>query len=69
MPGHVKSIDLAEWAKEQVPAVPVLFTSGHTRDILSCNHLLSPDIHLLSKPYSPDRLAQRIRQVLTARQG
>jgi CheY-like chemotaxis protein len=69
MPGRIKSIDLAEWARAQLPPVPVLFTSGHTRDILSGNHLLSPDIHLLSKPYSPEALTQRVRSVLTAPQG
>ncbi|ROM34291.1 hybrid sensor histidine kinase/response regulator [Pseudomonas poae] len=69
MPGRVKSTDLADWAKAQQPPVPVLFTSGHTRDILSSNHLLSPDIHLLSKPYSPEALTQRVRTVLTTRQG
>ncbi len=50
----------------RTPPVPVLFTSGHTRDILSSNHLLSPDIHLLSKPYSPEALTLRVRSVLTA---
>ncbi|MGB3127445.1 MAG: ATP-binding protein [Pseudomonas sp.] len=69
MPGRVKSTDLAEWAREQQPPVAVLFTSGHTRDILSTNHLLSPDIHLLSKPYSPEALTHRVRSVLIARQG
>ena len=69
MPGRVKSTDLADWARAQMPPVAVLFTSGHTRDILSSNHLLSPDIHLLSKPYSPEALTQRVRNVLTARQG
>lgn len=67
MPGRVKSTDLAKWAREQVPAIAVLFTSGHTRDILSSNHLLGNDIHLLSKPYGPDDLAQRVRSVLTSR--
>jgi signal transduction histidine kinase len=67
MPGRVKSTDLADWARAQMPAVAVLFTSGHTRDILSSNHLLSPDIHLLSKPYSPEALTQRVRSVLIAR--
>ncbi|MBD9460906.1 response regulator [Pseudomonas sp. PDM05] len=67
MPGRVKSTDLAAWARAQQPSVAVLFTSGHTRDILSSNHLLSPDIHLLSKPYSPEALTQRVRSVLTAR--
>jgi len=69
MPGRIKSTDLAEWARVQTPPVAVLFTSGHTRDILSSNHLLSADIHLLSKPYSPEALTQRLRSVLTARQG
>lgn len=69
MPGRVKSTDLADWARAQTPPVAVLFTSGHTRDILSSNHLLSPEIHLLSKPYSPEALAQRVRSVLAARQG
>ncbi|MDQ0653930.1 ATP-binding protein [Pseudomonas cedrina] len=69
MPGRIKSTDLADWARQQTPPVPVLFTSGHTRDILSSNHLLTPDIHLLSKPYSPEALTQRVRSVLTARQG
>jgi CheY-like chemotaxis protein len=69
MPGRVKSTDLANWARAQNPPVAVLFTSGHTRDILSSNHLLSADIHLLSKPYSPEALTQRVRSVLTARQG
>ncbi|MGY2378444.1 ATP-binding protein [Pseudomonas sp. SDO524_S393] len=69
MPGRVKSTDLADWARAQKPPVAVLFTSGHTRDILSSNHLLSPDIHLLSKPYSPEALTQRVYSVLAARQG
>ncbi len=67
MPGRIKSTDLADWARAQVPPVAVLFTSGHTRDILSTNHLLNPDIHLLSKPYSPEALTQRVRSVLTVR--
>ncbi|WP_434601184.1 PAS domain-containing protein [Pseudomonas sp. Z4-7] len=64
MPGLIKSSDLAAWAKVQSPPVPVLFTSGHTRDIISRNHQLSPDTHLLSKPYSPDALTRMVRSVL-----
>ncbi|MNE55619.1 Blue-light-activated protein [compost metagenome] len=64
MPGLIKSSDLTAWAKVQTPAVAVLFTSGHTRDIISNNHQLSPDTHLLSKPYSPDALMTMIRSVL-----
>jgi CheY-like chemotaxis protein len=65
MPGLIKSTDLAAWAKVQNPPVAVLFTSGHTRDIISRNHQLSPDTHLLSKPYSPDALTRMVRTVLS----
>jgi PAS domain S-box-containing protein len=64
MPGLIKSSDLAAWAKVQTPPVAVLFTSGHTRDIISRNHQLSPDTFLLSKPYSPEALTRMVRSVL-----
>ncbi|MNL75724.1 Blue-light-activated protein [compost metagenome] len=64
MPGLIKSSDLAAWASVQVPPVAILFTSGHTRDIISRNHQLSPETHLLSKPYGPEALTQMVRTVL-----
>ena len=65
MPGLIKSSDLAAWAKVQNPPVTVLFTSGHTRDIISRNHQLSPDTFLLTKPYGPQALTRMIRTVLS----
>jgi len=65
MPGLIKSSDLAAWAKVQKPPVAVLFTSGHTRDIISRNHQLSADTFLLSKPYGPDALTHMVRSVLS----
>ncbi|QAY86609.1 hybrid sensor histidine kinase/response regulator [Pseudomonas arsenicoxydans] len=65
MPGLIKSSDLAAWAKVQNPPVTVLFTSGHTRDIISRNHQLNPDTFLLTKPYGPHALTQMIRTVLS----
>ncbi|WP_448694090.1 ATP-binding protein [Pseudomonas rhizophila] len=64
MPGLIKSSDLAAWARVQTPPMPILFTSGHTRDIISRNHQLSPDTHLLSKPYGPDALITMVRTLL-----
>lgn len=64
MPGRVKSAELARWARRQQPPVAVLFTSGHTRDIISENHQLTPDTHLLSKPYAPQALWSMVRMVL-----
>ncbi|MGC5702729.1 PAS domain-containing protein [Pseudomonas sp. NFXW11] len=65
MPGLIKSTDLATWAKTQVPPIAVLFTSGHTRDMISRNHLLNPDTHLLSKPYGPEDLSAMVRSLLS----
>ncbi|WP_259744983.1 response regulator, partial [Pseudomonas protegens] len=66
MPGLIKSTDLATWARTQAPPIAVLFTSGHTRDMISRNHQLSPDTHLLSKPYGPDDLSAMVRSLLGA---
>ncbi|MBN3751668.1 response regulator [Paraburkholderia sp. Tr-20389] len=65
MPGTVKSADLAAWAKSRAPAIPVLFTSGHTRDMISKNNILAPDVKLLQKPYRPETLAQMVRDLLS----
>jgi PAS domain S-box-containing protein len=65
MPGLIKSSDLAAWAKVQNPPVTVLFTSGHTRDIISRNHQLSPETFLLTKPYGPQALTRMVRTVLS----
>ena len=64
MPGRLKSTDLAAWAQVQQPAIPVLFTSGHTRDILSQSNTLAPNIHLLTKPYHPEDLSAMVRTAL-----
>lgn len=64
MPGRLKSTDLAAWAQMQEPAIPVLFTSGHTRDILSQNNTLAPNIHLLTKAYRPEDLSAMVRTAL-----
>jgi CheY-like chemotaxis protein len=62
MPGSIKSAELAKFARARTPSIPVLFTSGHTRDILSSNGILFPDVTLLRKPYHPDTLALMIRR-------
>ncbi|WP_407309856.1 PAS domain-containing protein [Pseudomonas sp. nanlin1] len=67
MPGQVKSTALAAWARARTPPIAVLFTSGHTRDLISVNHELTPDIHLLSKPYGPQTLQAMVRMVLSGR--
>lgn len=67
MPGALKSADLARKAKERVPHIGVLFTSGYTENSIVHGGRLDPGVQLLSKPYSREQLAHKIRHVLNNR--
>jgi DNA-binding NtrC family response regulator len=56
--------ELAEAAVALRPGLPVLFVSGYTDDVVLQHRLVMDDVHFLAKPYSPDALVQRVRQVL-----
>ncbi|MUZ62594.1 PAS domain S-box protein [Agrobacterium vitis] len=68
MPGTLKSPELARKAKERLPNLSVLFTSGYTENSIVHHGRLDAGVELLSKPYTRDALARKIRQVLTTRQ-
>lgn len=69
MPGSLRSTDLARMARERVPGIGVLFTSGYTENSIVHDGRLDAGVELLSKPYSREALARRIRQVLNARKA
>jgi len=64
MPGTLKSTDLARKARERIPHLAVLFTSGYSQDAISKAGRLDENVELLSKPYSRDALARKLRHVL-----
>ena len=64
MPGSLKSADLARQAKERLPGIAVLFTSGYTENSIVHGGRLDPGVQLLSKPYTREQLARKIRHVL-----
>ena len=66
MPGTVKSVALARRAALRSSAIPVLFTSGYTRDEIFHHGKLDAGVTLLSKPYRRDDLAGKVRGVLNA---
>ncbi|MDG3577818.1 PAS domain S-box protein [Rhizobium sp. YJ-22] len=66
MPGSLKSADLARKARERQPQMAVLFTSGYTENSIVHGGRLDPDVQLLSKPYTREALARKIRHVLDA---
>jgi CheY-like chemotaxis protein len=68
MPGPVRSPDLARQAKELLPDIEVLFTSGYTQNAIVHGGKLDPDVELISKPYRREDLARKIRYMLSNRQ-
>jgi PAS domain S-box-containing protein len=67
MPGPLKSAELARKAKERLPSLAVLFTSGYTENSIVHGGRLDPGVELLSKPYSREALARKIRHLLNNR--
>jgi CheY-like chemotaxis protein len=67
MPGPMRSPELAQRARERIPGVSVLFTSGYTENAIVHGGRLDPGVELLSKPYTREALAWKIRHVLGAR--
>lgn len=63
MPGELSSIELARRAKQILPNLLVLFTSGYTNDALIRDGRLEQGVNLLSKPFHHDELARRIRHL------
>jgi CheY-like chemotaxis protein len=64
MPGPLRSPELARKAKERLPNVAVLFTSGYTQNAIVHGGRLDPGVELLAKPYTRDALARKVRHVL-----
>ncbi|KAB8043805.1 response regulator [Janthinobacterium aquaticum] len=67
MPGEMSSLQLSVAVREYLPDTQVLFTSGYAEGVLAHEGKLDPGVNLLQKPYTPDVLSTRIRQVLRQR--
>jgi PAS domain S-box-containing protein len=65
MPG-INGRQLAERLAAIHPETRTLFTSGYTENIIVHHGVLDKGIHFLSKPYTLDALARRVRSVLDA---
>ncbi|SDG58523.1 response regulator [Pelagibacterium luteolum] len=64
MPGGMNGAELAKKALEMRPELRVLFTSGYSANAIVHDGRLDTGVELLSKPYSRDQLANRLRIVL-----
>ena len=68
MPG-INGRELADKARELAPEMPILFTTGYTRDTTFHDGMVDRGIVLLSKPFTIEQLAHKIRLVLDGRTG
>jgi len=64
MPG-LGGRELAERLLPLHPEARVLFMSGYTDDALGRRGILEPDLHFIQKPFGPDDLASKLREVLS----
>jgi CheY-like chemotaxis protein len=64
MPGPLRSAELARQARERLPKIAVLFTSGYTDNAIVHSGRLDEGTELLSKPYTREALAEKIRRML-----
>jgi DNA-binding response OmpR family regulator len=63
MPG-MNGRELAERLTIDYPALGVLYLSGYTDEAIAHHGVLEAGIELLHKPFTPDALARRVREVL-----
>lgn len=56
--------ELANVARKLRPGLKVLFTTGYTRNAIVHNGVLDSDTKLLSKPFSIEELASKVREIL-----
>ncbi len=66
LPGGVHGHKLAAQVRERRPGVQVLFTSGYTRNAIVHNGRLDPGVQLITKPFTYEDLALRVRRLLDA---
>jgi signal transduction histidine kinase len=57
---------LAEEALKKRPGLKILFTTGYTRNAVVHGGVLDPDVNFISKPFTVEQLASKVRAVLDA---
>ena len=65
--GGMTGKQLADEIAKQRPALPVLFTTGYTRNAIVHHGRLDAGVHLLNKPYTQRDLAFKVRELLDSK--
>jgi signal transduction histidine kinase len=62
--GDMTGRQIADRLKAVAPHLPVIFTTGYTRNAIVHHGRLDPGVNLVNKPYTQRELAERLRRVL-----
>ncbi|MBN1630069.1 MAG: PAS domain S-box protein [Thermoleophilia bacterium] len=66
LPGGMQGNDVAASFLARVPDLPVLYMSGHARDAIVHSGRLDEGVNFIGKPFTPESLAAKVREVLDA---
>ena len=66
LPGGMNGRQLTDEVLRRRPAIKVLYMTGYTRNAIIHHGRLDPDIDLLTKPFTADALARKVRRILDA---
>jgi CheY-like chemotaxis protein len=62
--GAMNGGELAQRMQQLVPGIKVLFASGYTENVIVRHGVLKAGVEFVAKPYTPQVLARKVRQVL-----
>jgi PAS domain S-box-containing protein len=69
LPEGMNGRQLADAARDEWPEIKVLFTSGYEDGAVTRDHRVEVDVDLISKPFSYQDLAERVRAALDSRRA
>ena len=66
VPGLLNSEEMVNRITEARPETGVIYMSGYTDDVIARHGVLDPGIQFVEKPFTPNALALKVREVLDA---
>ncbi|HLA81033.1 MAG TPA: ATP-binding protein, partial [Thermoleophilia bacterium] len=67
LPGSLQGNELAKEVLSVYPTLPVLYMSGYTRNAIVHSGSLDEGVNYLEKPFAPDTLLRKVREILDSR--
>ena len=66
LPGGMNGRQLADQAVQRRPSLKVLYATGYTRNAIIHQGRLDAEVELLTKPFTAEAMARKVRQILDA---